>query len=121
MVTVNVAQYLNSEGDEVLLELCSGEVKLYAFCYPFAGKSTSDVDKVTLYGLFTHNIGPSSTWHPPCRTSETSFEHHIYAKIVNVKERLVSLGEIDIVLDSAIDSSFPTGSIVSFDVIRLDY
>lgn len=121
MVTVNIVQYLNNEGDEVLLELSSEEVRVYAFCYPFADKNKKVVDKVTLYGLFTHNIGPSSTWYPPCRTSETSFAHHIYAKIINAKERLVSLGEIDIILDSAIDSSYPPGSIVSFDVIRLDY
>jgi len=58
---------------------------------------------------------------PPCKTSEFAFNHHIHAKIVNKKERLVSIGNIDVILDALIDSEFPVGSTISFDVARLDY
>ena len=121
MVIISVAEYLDDEGQEVLLELCSGDVRLHAFCYPFKETNPKTAEKVILHALFAHNIGPCSTVNPPYRTSKTSFSYHIDAKILDIKERLVNLGYIDIILDSAIDSSFPIGSTISFDVVRLDY
>jgi len=120
MVTLNVIEYLNDEGEEVLLEVCQNDIKLYTFCYPYTGEKTDTKEKVTLYALFAHNIGPSLEFKPPCKTSEIAFNQHIHAKIVSKKERLVSIGDISIILDAPIDSEFPVGSFISFDVVRLD-
>jgi len=121
MVTLNIIEYLNDEKDEVLLEIRQNDVKLYAYCYPYTGKKTDTAEKITLYALSAYNIGPSLEWQPPYKTSESAFNHHLHAKIVNKKERLVSIGDIDIILDTSIDSEFPVGSTISFDVVRLDY
>ena len=121
MVTLKVVEYLDDEENEVLLEICHGDVKLYAFSCPYTGNKNDTAEKVTLYALFAHNIGPSLDYKLSYKTSDVSFDQHIYAKIVNKKERLVSVGDIDIVLDTSLDSEFPVGSIISFDVSRLDY
>lgn len=121
MVELNVIEYLNDEKNEVILEICHNSVKLYAFCYPYTGKKTNYTERITLYALFTHNIGPALDFYPPRKTSEVAFSHHIYAKIVNKKERLVCIGNINIILDAPIDSEFSVGSFISFDVTRLDF
>ena len=120
MVTIDVAALLDDEGDEVLLEISNNNIKLYAFCYPFISKRSKQ-DKVTLYALFASNIGPSKSIQPPIRTNTSYFSQRIYAKVVDVKERCVRLRDINIILDTPIDSSFLPGSVIVFDVARLDY
>lgn len=119
MVKIRVAEYLDSEGREALLEICSGEFTVYAFACPFLG--AEDSEKVTLYALGAFNVGPCTQWHLPQRSSNIYFAHKICAEIIDIKERRVRLGEIDIILDTSIDSEFPVGSLITFTVSRLDY
>lgn len=119
MITMQVAEVLDREGEEVLLELTSGDITLYAYCYPFDG--CIHVERVRLYAMHAYNLRKSNCWHLPQRTQHTYFSQNICAEVVSVKERIVRVGEIEIFLDTGIDSCLSAGSLLSFDVQRLDY
>lgn len=119
MITMQVAEILDQEGEEVLLELTSGNITLYAYCYPFDG--CMHAEQVRLYAMHAYNLRKSDDWHLPQRTQNTYFSQKVCAEVVSVKERIVRVGEIDILLDTGIDSDIPVGSLISFDVQRLDY
>ena len=119
MLKMRIAEYLDSDAQEVILEITSGENTLYAYACPFRGFPTQD--HVTLSALFAWNIGPCKQWHAPQRIPNTPLAHHLCGEIVDVKDRIVRIGDMQIILDTGIDSSLPVGSLICFDVSRIDY
>jgi hypothetical protein len=119
MVRIRVIKYLDSEEREALLEIACGENTLWAYACPFAGTDTRK--EVTLYAMEAFRVAKCDTWYRPSRIPNTAFGYHLCAEVVDARRRLVRIGEINIILDTSIDSDIPAGALIHFDTIRLDY
>ena len=110
-------EVLTRDDYEAKLGIISNDMMLEAFACPFKGIDENKT--VELFGFGTFNIGPCDTQQPP--EPMGAHGYHICAEVVDLKERLVKVGEIPIRLDQPIDSEFKPGTLTQFRVQRLDY
>jgi hypothetical protein len=119
MTKIRVARYTDSEELGAELEISCGEGTLLAFAYPFRG--IESCKEVSLFAFGTSHVIRSDEWHPPRRMENIYYGHQLCAEVVDVKNRLVQIGDVVITLDTSIDSDIPVGAWVCFQTLRLDY
>ena len=125
MSTLKVLQY-DADAQEAVVEIeitldesaTSARSALRVFCYPMF--SSEMKRKISLFGFLVTNIVSENAVQAPQKTNGGYFSYHLFAKVLDPRNRLVQLGDIDIVLDCPIPQDIAPGSFVSFDVMRLD-
>lgn len=119
MAKLRVVKFLDSENTEALLELLCGEITLLAYSYPF--ERIQPDEHITLFSNFTSNLAICKEWFPPQKLPGLFFAQRICGELIDLKKRIVRVGEIDIVLDTPLYNDARIGSLVTFDTIRLDF
>lgn len=125
MPAVKVLQHDN-DSQEAVVEIVfslqetiqSSQVSLKAYCHSPALPVNSS--KISLLGFLVSNIVSEDVLQVPQKTSCGYFSYRLFAKVSDVQNRCVQLGDIDIVLDCPIPKDIPEDSYISFDVMRLD-
>lgn len=107
---------------EIVTSLCkttrASRVSLRVFCHLISLPVL--IDKISLFGLFVTNIVSENALQAPQKTNCGYFSYRLFARVLDVQNRCVQLGDIDIVLDCPIPKDITKDSYISFDVVRLD-
>ena len=125
MPVMNVLQW-DEDAQEATIEIETSlyetaqipQVSFKVFCQPFHFPVLHC--KISLFGFLVTNIVSENAFQAPQKLDCGYFSYHLYAKVLDTRNRRVQLGDIDIVLDCPIPSDIPKGSYISFDVVRLD-
>lgn len=125
MPTIKVLQH-DEVAQEAIVEIATSlyetthvsQVSLRAFWHPISFSAISN--KISLLGFLATNIVSENTLQVPQKTNCGYFSYRLFARVLDIPNRCVQLGDIDIVLDCPIPKDIPKNSCISFDVVRLD-
>lgn len=125
MSVIKVLQY-DEDAQEAIVEIETSlyeetpvfQVLLKVFCQPNFFPITSC--KISLFAFLVTNIVCEEFLQAPQKTNYGYFSYHLFARVLDVRNRRVQLGDIDIVLDCPIPKDISENSYISFDVTRLD-
>jgi hypothetical protein len=125
MPAIKVLQH-DEDAQEAILEIVTSlyeatqapQVSLRVCCHPISLPVISN--KISLLGFLVTNIVSENALQAPQKTNCGYFGYRLFARVLDVRNRCVQLGDIDIVLDCPIPKDIPKDSYISFDVVRLD-
>lgn len=114
-VEIHVAELLGE--NEAILKVVDEGISLFVYSYPYSPSFV--FSDIVLFSFLTENIMKEEVFSPP-KQIDGIFSYHITAKVVNTSANLVAINGIKIILDTPLPKDIANGSIVSFDVTRLD-
>ena len=125
MSIIKVLEY-DKDSQEAIVEITTSlceethdsEVALRVFCHPISLPAFGN--KISLFGQLVANIVCESSLQVPQKTNYGYFSYHLFARVLDVQNRCVQLGDIEIALDCPIPNDIVKDSYISFDVVRLD-
>lgn len=125
MAAIKILEY-DEDAQEAVVEIVPSlyeapqvsQVSLRVFCHPVSFPLSSY--KISLFGLLVTNIVCEGALQAPQKTNYGYFSYHLFARVLDVQNRCVQLGDIEIVLDCPIPKDVLEDSYISFDVVRLD-
>ena len=125
MPAIEVLQY-DEEAQEAIVEIVTSlyeethasQVSLSVFCHPISLPVVSS--KLSLFGFMVTNIISEEALQVPVKTNSGYFSYRLFASVLDVQNRCVQLGDIEIALDCPIPNDIVKDSYISFDVVRLD-
>lgn len=89
-----------------------------AYCHP-TNKALSALNTV-LFALGARDIVSEKVFRLPNKTADGYFSYHLFAKVMDVAEAVVYIGDMKIILDTALPKDICKDDYISFDVLRLD-
>lgn len=125
MSEISILEY-DEEAQEAIAEIVTSiyekqeafQVSLRVYCQPIS--TPEIIGKISLFGFLVENIFSEDALHEPQRLSDSCFSYHLFAKVIDARNRRVQLGDIDIELDRPLPKDITDNSYISFDVGRLD-
>lgn len=125
MPIINMLQY-DEDAQEAIAEIVTSlheleqhpKVLLRAFCHPISSPVISG--KISLFGFLVTNIVSEKALQTPQKTNCGYFSYRLFARVIDVRNSRVQIGDIEIELDCPIPKDILENSYVSFDVARLD-
>ena len=125
MPIINVLQY-DDDAQEAIAEIATSlheleqhpKVLLRVFCHPMS--TPEIIGKTSLFGFLVTNIVSEKALQTPQKTNCGCFSYRLFARVIDVRNSRVQIGDIEIELDCPIPKDILENSYVSFDVIRLD-
>ena len=125
MPIINVLQY-DEDAQEAIAEIVTSlheleqhpKVLLRVFCHPISTPVISG--KISLFGFLVSNIVSKNALQTPQKTNYGYFSYRLFARVIDVRNSRVQIGDIEIELDCPIPKDILVNSYISFDVIRLD-
>lgn len=115
---LRVLEMLGDDNEEAILEISSEEVSLVAFASPF--RVPTKRGKLVLSAFLTENVLLEDTIQLPVKTDRSFFSYRITAQVIDTNDSKVCVGDIEIILDLPMPKDIVNGSVISFDVMRLD-
>lgn len=119
MINISIEDMLDAETSEAAIRIDDGHTSFICFSYPYT--TDLNMDKAYIYALFTKNIVASCNDAKTYKLSTDYWSYHINAKVIDVENRIVNVGNLFIVLDVDIPGDIPVGTYIEFDVSRLDF
>lgn len=117
-MTIRIAEFMDEEQTEAVVEICDNGISLMAYSHPFMGLPLDG--RITLDALLTKNIWLEQEQYAPIKTDKGFFSYRLTAQVTDAKAQKVQIGDIAIYLDLPLPKDIPNGAFVSFDVMRLD-
>lgn len=118
-MTVRVVQFLDEDTKEAILEVSDDKISLIVFGYAYEISKSNQ--NITLSAFLTEKIVLEQEFQLPRKTDKGFFAYRITAAVTDATAQLVQLGDINMILDLPLPKDIPNGSIISFDVTRLDF
>ena len=125
MPTVKIMQ-IDEDVQEAIVEteisldesVPAARISLIVFGSPMVSSEMNR--ELSLFAFLVTDIVSENGLQVPEKTNCGYFSYRLFAKVADAQNRIVQLGDIEIVLDCPIPKDVFSGSYISFDVMRLD-
>ena len=113
-------KWISSEAEEAEVEISDGQFKCVAFSQPCDAEVGQQItEPLHVFSIKNAMISDKSTlgiWS----TSNGKLERKVVAKIVDITNQVIAVGDISMVIDDFLPSGLENGNIIEFECARID-
>lgn len=106
--------------EEAEVHISDGRYTCTAFSWPCKVNSGDHLtDPLHVFSIRNAMLSDQATlgvWN----ISDTKLDQKVVAKIVNIVDQIVAIGDIHMVIDDPLPGGFETGSVIEFECARID-
>ncbi|MET1069745.1 MAG: hypothetical protein ABWY28_17190 [Pseudomonas prosekii] len=112
--------WISKEAEEAEVTISDGHFTCIAFCQPcnikVGDKITEPLHAFSIKNAIISDKSTLGVWN----VSETKLEKKVIAKILDITNQIVAVGDISLIIDDYLPGGLENGDIIEFECARID-